>query len=134
MLNVKGLASTFKSPQLTSRPLPKTSPSGLSCRPLQQTSPADLSSRTSDVVRRISAVPLASAKMFNEHRAAMAPVRSEADDGMPLIGAVCDSRLGLRSFSCHEQKIPDIVRCRGFCKVRGSYLLSHLVGQYHRRW
>ena len=37
---------------------------------------------------RISAVPLASAKMFNEHRAAMAPVRSKADDGIPLKGDV----------------------------------------------
>ena len=66
----------------------QTSPEDISIRPLLQTSPADLSSRTSDVVRRISAVPLASAKMFNEHRAAMAPVRSKADDGIHLKGDV----------------------------------------------
>ena len=33
----------------------------------------------------------------------------------------------------YNERTPNIVRCQGFSKNR-SYLLSHLVGQYHRRW
>ena len=46
------------------------------------------------VERRISAVPLASAKCSENIEAAMAPVGDEVNDGMPL-GAVDGSRLGV---------------------------------------
>ena len=71
---------------------------------------------------RISAVPLASAKMFNEHRAAMAPGRSYATDGVPLKGDVCDSRLGLRSKAATNKKSPTSLDVEDFVKfVAATY-------------
>ena len=56
----------------------------------------------------------------------MAPVRSKADDGMPLTGAVCDSRLGLRSQLARMKK--------GLYVVRLKDLLEFVAATYSPTW
>ena len=58
----------------------------------------------SKVERRISAVPLASAKCSENIEAAMAPVGDEVNDGMPL-GAVDGSRLGVEMIPPDDSKV-----------------------------
>ena len=76
-------------------------PLAMTCgAPLVETVPPD----DSKVERRISAVPLASAKCSENIEAAMAPVGDEVNDGMPL-GAVDGSRLGVETVPPDDSKV-----------------------------